>query len=34
MPKAAAPNVWTDEERAAMQASAKERKTASKRSPA
>jgi uncharacterized protein YdhG (YjbR/CyaY superfamily) len=28
------PNVWTDEERAAMQASARERKTASKRSPA
>ena len=27
-------NVWTDEERAAMQASAKERKTASKRDPA
>jgi uncharacterized protein YdhG (YjbR/CyaY superfamily) len=26
-------NVWTDEERAAMQASAKERKAASKRSP-
>ena len=32
--KQAAKNVWTDEERAAMQASAKERKTASKRSPA
>jgi len=29
----AAKNVWTDEERAAMQASAKERKAASKRSP-
>jgi uncharacterized protein YdhG (YjbR/CyaY superfamily) len=27
-------NVWTDEERAAMQASAKERKTASRRDPA
>jgi len=27
-------NVWTDEERAAMQASARERKTASRRSPA
>ena len=26
-------NVWTDEERAAMQASARERKTASRRSP-
>jgi len=26
-------NVWTDEERAAMQASARERKTAAKRSP-
>jgi uncharacterized protein YdhG (YjbR/CyaY superfamily) len=34
MPKAAAPNVWTDEERAAMQASARERKTATKRGPA
>ena len=31
--KQAAKNVWTDEERAAMQASAKERKAASKRSP-
>ena len=30
----AAPNVWTDEERAAMQASARERKAASRRSPA
>ena len=29
-----AENVWTDEERAAMQASARERKAASKRSPA
>src|SRR6476659_8956793 len=29
-----ADRVWTDEERAAMQASARERKTASKRSPA
>ena len=28
------PNVWTDEERAAMQASARERKVASRRSPA
>ena len=28
------PNVWTDEERAAMQASARERKTASRRDPA
>jgi uncharacterized protein YdhG (YjbR/CyaY superfamily) len=27
------PNVWTDEERAAMQASARERKAASRRSP-
>ena len=32
-PSRAAKNVWTDEERAAMQASAKERKAASKRSP-
>ena len=32
--KQAAKNVWTDEERAAMQASAKERKAASKRNPA
>ena len=31
--KQAAKNVWTDEERAAMQASARERKAASKRSP-
>jgi uncharacterized protein YdhG (YjbR/CyaY superfamily) len=31
--KRSAKNVWTDEERAAMQASAKERKAASKRSP-
>ena len=31
--KQAAKNVWTDEERAAMQASAKERKAAAKRSP-
>ena len=31
---AKAANVWTDEERAAMQASAKERKTASRRDPA
>jgi uncharacterized protein YdhG (YjbR/CyaY superfamily) len=30
----AAPNVWTDEERAAMQESARERKAASRRSPA
>jgi uncharacterized protein YdhG (YjbR/CyaY superfamily) len=29
-----APNVWTDEERAAMQESARERKAASRRSPA
>jgi uncharacterized protein YdhG (YjbR/CyaY superfamily) len=29
----AAPNVWTDEERAAMQESARERKAASRRSP-
>jgi uncharacterized protein YdhG (YjbR/CyaY superfamily) len=28
------PNVWTDEEKAAMQASAKERKAASRRTPA
>jgi uncharacterized protein YdhG (YjbR/CyaY superfamily) len=32
--KTPAKNVWTDEERAAMQASAHERKAASKRSPA
>jgi uncharacterized protein YdhG (YjbR/CyaY superfamily) len=32
--KKKAPNVWTDEERAAMQASARERKTASRRDPA
>ena len=31
--KTADANIWTDEERAAMQASAKERKAASKRSP-
>jgi uncharacterized protein YdhG (YjbR/CyaY superfamily) len=31
--KSAAKNVWTDEERAAMQESARERKAASKRSP-
>jgi uncharacterized protein YdhG (YjbR/CyaY superfamily) len=30
----AAKNIWTDEERAAMQASAKERKASAKRSPA
>jgi hypothetical protein len=33
-PKAKAANVWTDEERAAMQESARERKSASRRSPA
>jgi uncharacterized protein YdhG (YjbR/CyaY superfamily) len=33
-PKSKAANVWTDEERAAMQASASERKTASRRDPA
>ena len=32
--KSTAKNVWTDEERAAMQASARERKTASRRDPA
>ena len=32
--KTKAANVWTDEERAAMQASAKERKSASRRDPA
>ena len=32
--KSKAANVWTDEERAAMQASARERKTASRRDPA
>ena len=32
--KSTAKNVWTDEERAAMQESARERKTASKRDPA
>ena len=32
--KPTAPNVWSDEERAAMQASARERKAASKRGPA
>jgi uncharacterized protein YdhG (YjbR/CyaY superfamily) len=32
--RTAAPNVWTDEERAAMQESARERKAASRRSPA
>ena len=32
-PAGNAPNVWTDEERAAMQESARERKTASRRGP-
>ena len=34
MPATKTKNVWTDEERAAMQASVKERKSASKQSPA
>ena len=34
MPATKTKNVWTDEERAAMQESARERKTASKRDPA
>jgi hypothetical protein len=32
--KSKAANIWTDEERAAMQASARERKSASRRDPA
>jgi uncharacterized protein YdhG (YjbR/CyaY superfamily) len=34
MPATKTKNIWTDEERAAMQASVKERKSSSKRSPA